>query len=154
MKLNSKWRRYLCSRRWLCKLTPQLFKCHNVQLLVAAKQQKAFVWGAGFGVLAFLVVLAIMGSAKAQEAYTTPHLAPVKQAHDTDRSSKTKEPIAFSDDTVTITFHNCRENSKHHWSCQRVDGDDTDHYVYIPGLHPATSRPNPLASSEEKGGTE
>ena len=152
MKLNSKWRRYLCSSRWLRKLTPQLFKCHNVQLLVAAKQQKAFVYGAGFGVVALLAVVAIMSSARAQAVIQPAKPAPVEQVSDSDRGAKSKLPVAYSDDTVTITFHNCRENAKQHWSCQRTDGDDTDHYVYIPGFKPAHTRPGIGSADEEKGG--
>lgn len=152
MKLNSKWRRYLCSSRWLSKLTPQLFKCHNVQLLAAAKQQKAFVYGAGFGVVALLAVAAIMSSTRAQAVIQLAKPAPLKQVSDSDRGAKSKLPVAYSDDTVTITFHNCRENAKQHWSCQRTDGDATDHYVYIPGLKPAHTRPGIGSADEEKGG--
>lgn len=154
MKLNSKWRRYLCSNRWLGKFVPQLYKCHNAQLLVADAQHKAFIAGAGTGVLAFIALIAVMGSGRAQGVIHPIAPAPIKQAHDSDKEARGKQPIAFSDETVTITFHNCRENSKKHWSCQRIDGDNTDHYVYIPGFTPSTQRPNPLAETEEKGGSE
>jgi hypothetical protein len=42
--------------------------------------------------------------------------------------------IATSDGNITITFTNCRENEKHHVSCQMTDADDDSHWVYLPGV--------------------
>lgn len=95
-----------------------------------------------------LAVLSIVGAAitysfnpRAQMLSAIHHPAPVKQFSDREPAKVGKLPVAYSDDTVTITFHNCRENDKKHWSCQRVDGTDTEHYVYIPGFQPPTSYP-------------
>jgi hypothetical protein len=87
------------------------------------------------------IAIGIGSTPRAQQLAQTPHPAPVKQVSDRDSGRAQKLPTAYSDDVITISFHNCRENAKGHWSCQRVDGPDTDHYVYIPGLQPATTRP-------------
>lgn len=102
--------------------------------------------GAAFGILA-----AIESLPQAQALVQLPKAMPVIQVHDTDRGRSAKQPAAFSDDTITVTFHNCRENDKGHWSCQRIDGPDTTHYVYIPGLHPAHTRTNSLSSYPPAG---
>lgn len=86
------------------------------------------------------IIFAVEATPRAQELINPPKPAPMKQSKDHEPRSAQKVPTAFSDDTITITFHNCRENAKGHWSCQRVDGEDTDHYVYIPGLHPTHTR--------------
>ena len=112
-----------------------------------------FNWSKLAAVGALLVVAAAVESfPKAQALYNPPKPPVVKQSMDSDRGASSKLPVAYSDDTVTITFHNCRENSKQHWSCQRADGDDTDHYVYIPGFKPAHTRPGIGSIDTPKGG--
>lgn len=34
----------------------------------------------------------------------------------------------------TVTFSKCRENDKHHVSCQFTDPDGDQHWVYLPGV--------------------
>lgn len=124
------------------KLTPQLFKCHNLQLLIASKQQRAFFWGAAMAALSVIIALAAICKAQPEGPAPLPKPAQVKQVHDRDSGKAEKLPIATSDDVITVSFHNCRENAKHHWSCQMVEGDDTDHFVYLPGLHPKNVQPS------------
>ena len=95
------------------------------------------------------VAVAVESTPRAQSLINPPTPPAPKQVHDTGERKASKLPVAYADDTVTITFHNCRENAKEHWSCQRVDGDDTDHYVYIPGLHPAQVRASSFANSSK-----
>lgn len=110
-----------------------------------------FRWHKLIGVGVALVVMAgIESLPQAQQLYTTPKPVAVKQATDRDSGRPEKLPIAYADDTITITFHNCRENAKHHWSCQRVDGDDTDHFVYIPGLQPKQVHASSFANQPDK----
>lgn len=101
--------------------------------------------------LLILAILCIVSSQRAQTLINPPTPPPMKQTSDTDRLKNSKLPVAYADDIVTITFHNCRENTKHHWSCQRVDGDDTVHYVYIPGLKPTHIKPGIGITNTTKG---
>ena len=58
-----------------------------------------------------------------------------KQYADTDRPTRQKsKPIKTWDKALTITFHNCRENDKHHISCQFRDGTGDQHWVCLMGL--------------------
>ena len=76
-----------------------------------------FNWSKLAAVGALLVVAAAVESfPQAQALYNTPKPPVVKQSMDSDRGASSKLPVAYSDDTVTITFHNCRENAKQHWS--------------------------------------
>ena len=152
MHLRNKWRRHLCSERWLAKLPPQLYQSRNFQRFVAAKMAKAFGMGAAIGALSLIVITVAFSTSKAQAIINPPKPAPMKQVRDTGERDAKKLPIAYADDIVTLSFHNCRENAKGHWSCQRIDGDDTDHFVYIPGLHPTHTRVSSFAVDPGKEG--
>lgn len=152
MRLNSTWRRWLCSQRWLHKLTPQLWKCKNVQMLVWTERQKAFLWGTSLGTMTALTIIIIVGTITAQQPPVGKPAAPPKQFHDREPKTPGKLPIAYSTDEPTITFTDCRENAKHHWSCRIKSGGDTEHYVYLPGIKLQNVTPGIDAETSDKGG--
>jgi len=49
-------------------------------------------------------------------------------------SKKRPVIIAEFDQSVTVTFSECRENEKEHVSCKMEDSEGNEHWVYIPGL--------------------
>jgi len=58
-----------------------------------------------------------------------------KQYGDSDRPERQKtQPIMTWDKKLTITFTNCRENAKHHISCQFRDATGDQHWVCLMGL--------------------
>ena len=58
-----------------------------------------------------------------------------KQYEDSDRPEQRKsQPIKTWDKKLTITFTNCRENAKHHISCQFRDATGDQHWVCLMGL--------------------
>jgi hypothetical protein len=42
--------------------------------------------------------------------------------------------VARSDTPFKLTFDACRENEKHHVSCQYTDSEGSAHWVYLPGV--------------------
>lgn len=117
-------------------------------LTVKERRGRAAVKVAGALVLA-TAIFALESTPRAQSLINPPTPPPLKQVHDTGERKSSKLPIAYADDVVTISFHNCRENAKHHWSCQRVNGSDTEHYVYIPGYQPTLTRTSSFAGDAD-----
>jgi hypothetical protein len=134
-------RRQQCIARIIAKLESSSYVNFYVRKLVTQRQHRHQLYRAAAVIALAAIAIGIASTPSAQQLAKTPHPAPVKQVSDRDSGRIQKLPAAYSDDIITISFHNCRENDKHHWSCQRVDGPDTDHYVYIPGLQPSTTRP-------------
>lgn len=56
------------------------------------------------------------------------------QFHDSEHGSKPRTKIINnSNGSITITFTGCRENEKHHVSCQFTDSEGNAHWVYLAG---------------------
>ena len=60
---------------------------------------------------------------------------PAKQYADSDHPARTRSKIInTSDGELTIKFSGCRENEKHHISCQFEDPNGDTHWVYLAGI--------------------
>jgi len=141
MPLKTTHRRLLCFRRWCAKSSTDPNKHKHFRNCPGCMRARERFWVSLIGVVIGAGLIGALSTKAAQQAYTIPHPPPIKIHADTDRPSK-KEPIAYSNDTITLTFHDCRENASHHWSCRLVEGQgDPDHYVYLPGIVPPTQYP-------------
>ena len=60
---------------------------------------------------------------------------PQRQYADSDHPARTRSKIINnSDGEITIKFSGCRENEKHHISCQFEDPNGDSHWVYLAGI--------------------
>ena len=89
-----------------------------------------------YGFVLLLAALAAIESLPGFMAFAEQPAAPaVNQSHDSDKPARTRSKVINnSDQGVTITFSSCRENEKHHVSCQFTDPSGEQHWVYLAGV--------------------
>lgn len=82
-----------------------------------------------------LALMAAVESLPGFMAFAEPAKTPQpKQAHDDAKPARTRSKIINnSEDGPTIHFTQCRENEKHHVSCQFDGPDGEQHWVYLAG---------------------
>ncbi len=101
----------------------------------ARKLYRRILFDLTFYPLCALTPYAVAISANPEMATPSPYPDTQHYASnpDTDEHHKSK-PINTWDKPITITFHNCRENEKHHISCQFRDSTGDQHWICLMGL--------------------
>ncbi len=89
-------------------------------------------WAAAALIVALFAIESLPGFMALAEQPAAPA---VKQSHDSDKPARTRSKVINnSDQGITITFSSCRENEKHHVSCQFTDPSGEQHWVYLAGV--------------------
>lgn len=123
----------------LCRLRANAPKYKAARARFAKRSEQASRWPLIAPATLLGLALLAYPTMFAYAQFTVPQMAvidrPGPTAPDHSRVVKPKPHIiAHSDTGYTLTFTDCRENEKHHVSCQLEDPDGDSHWVYLPGF--------------------